>query len=117
MITTLAWVVLLTALTRPLRQVLRPSSPARSPESRMRSLMTKPNSRVRRVRQARSHGLGNLGILASYARDAGQEPGESRFPDPPSPERRHDLAGEQIDRMQGFRDRHVAEGEPGHKVI
>src|SRR5580704_13455195 len=31
MITTLAWVVLLTALTRPLRQVLRPSSPARMP--------------------------------------------------------------------------------------
>jgi hypothetical protein len=30
-----------------------------------------------RVRQARSQCFGNLGILASYARDAGQESGES----------------------------------------
>jgi hypothetical protein len=56
--------------------------PAESPESRMRSLKIKPNSQVLRVRQARSHCFENLGILASYARDAGQEAGESWFPDP-----------------------------------
>src|SRR5580692_6191779 len=48
MITTLAWVVLLTALTRPLRQVLRPSGPARKPRMPDAVFAEGPNSRVRR---------------------------------------------------------------------
>ena len=82
MITTLAWVVLLTALTRPLRQVLRHESTRREPLKPDAVFEDKAEFAIGRVRQARSHRFENLGILASYARHAGQESGESRFPDP-----------------------------------
>src|SRR5580704_15094560 len=77
MITILAWVVLLTALTRPLRQVLRHESTRREPRKPDAVFEDKAEFAIRRVRQARSHSLGNLGILARYARDAGQKSGES----------------------------------------
>src|SRR5580704_14328805 len=76
MFTTLAWVVLLTALTRPLRQVLRHESTRREPRKPDAVFEDKAEFAIRRVRQARSHRFGNLGILASYARDAGQKSGD-----------------------------------------
>src|SRR5580693_7818257 len=112
MITTLAWVVLLTALTRPLRQGLRHESTRREP--------LKPDA----VFEDKAE-------FAGFAGPAGAQPLFWEFRDfgelckargagirgkpvsrSLSPERRHHLAGEQIDRMQRFVDRHVAEGEP-----
>src|SRR5580704_3774417 len=105
MFTTLAWVVLLTALTRPLRQVLRHESTRREPRKPDAVFEDKAEFAIRRVRQARSHHLGNL---ASYARDAGQKSGDQgsacqasgiRDQDgavsrSPLSESRHHLAGE-----------------------
>src|ERR1700732_2517799 len=78
MITTLAWVVLLTALTRPLRLVWRHESSRRKPLHRLRPQEMAGFSRLSGVRQTPSYCVGNVGILPSYARYAAQESGEIR---------------------------------------
>src|SRR5580704_7264715 len=70
MMTTLAWVVLLTAETRPLRQVSRAELDL--PESPLTDAVDadRPNPQVPASSQGAGQRLGNVGIFPSYARDA-----------------------------------------------
>src|SRR5580700_10904727 len=132
MITTLAWVVFVTGLSHSLRQA-RTTPPQNRLKRAIFSLVRYGLDRPR-PRDLRSHPFGNLGISPSYARHAGQKStvvGIRRRAVPARVmtaatgrsglfwllERRHHRTGEQVDRLQRFRERHVAEGEPRRPVI